>query len=61
MVVEEKSAEKKENKREIKTETQEEKGIGKDEKILSEQKNTTSLVLPCIDKLRDELSCAVRF
>ncbi|KAF2596007.1 hypothetical protein F2Q68_00011686 [Brassica cretica] len=30
-----------------------------DEKILPEEKNTTSVVLPCIDKLRDELSCAI--
>lgn len=59
VVVEEKSAEKKEKKRETKTETQEEKKNGKDEKILSEEKNSTSVVLPCIDKLRDELSCAV--
>ncbi|KFK33656.1 hypothetical protein AALP_AA5G042300 [Arabis alpina] len=47
---EEKSAEK---KRETKTETKEEK------KVLEEKKNSTSVVLPCIDKLRDELSCAI--
>ncbi|CAN8266234.1 unnamed protein product [Cochlearia groenlandica] len=48
---EEKSAEKKKKK---KTETLEE-----EEKILSEKKNSTEIVLPCIDKLRDELSCAI--
>lgn len=59
MIVEEKSAEKKKKKREMETETQEEKKkIDRDEKISSEQ-NSTSVVLPCIDKLRDELSCAV--
>ncbi|KAL1193577.1 hypothetical protein V5N11_022383 [Cardamine amara subsp. amara] len=50
---EERSAEKKKKKREI-----EEKRIGNDEKKLSEQ-NSDSVVLPCIDKLRDELSCAI--
>lgn len=59
MVVEEKSAEKKKKKREMETETQDEKKkIDKDEKNLSEQ-NPIPVVLPCIDKLRDELSCAV--
>ncbi|ESQ32737.1 hypothetical protein EUTSA_v10003629mg [Eutrema salsugineum] len=57
---EEKSAEKKNKKnRETKADTQEEKRVEKDEKILSEEKNATSVVLPCIDKLRDELSCAI--
>ncbi|KAJ4888254.1 zinc finger (C3HC4-type RING finger) family protein [Raphanus sativus] len=57
---EEKSAEKKNRKnKETKTETKEEKRAEKDEKMLSEQKNSTSVVLPCIDKLRDELSCAI--
>ncbi|KAJ0266058.1 hypothetical protein HA466_0001200 [Hirschfeldia incana] len=27
--------------------------------MLPEKKNSTSVVLPCIDKLRDELSCAI--
>ncbi|KAG7558959.1 Nucleotide-diphospho-sugar transferase [Arabidopsis thaliana x Arabidopsis arenosa] len=53
---EEKSAEK---KKKMDTETQEEKKkIDKDEKNLSEQ-NPIPVVLPCIDKLRDELSCAI--
>jgi hypothetical protein len=51
---EEKSAEKKKKKREMETETKEEKKIDKDEKSLSDH-----VVLPCIDKLRDELSCAI--
>ena len=61
MVSEERSAEKKNRKnKETKSETKEEKRAEKDEKILPEEKNTTSVALPCIDKLRDELSCAVR-
>uniref|UniRef100_A0A0D3AW65 RING-type E3 ubiquitin transferase n=2 Tax=Brassica oleracea var. oleracea TaxID=109376 RepID=A0A0D3AW65_BRAOL len=57
---EEKSAEKKKRKnKETKPETKEEKKAEEDEKILPEEKNTTSVVLPCIDKLRDELSCAI--
>ncbi|EOA23158.1 hypothetical protein CARUB_v10016661mg [Capsella rubella] len=55
---EEKSAEKKKKKREMEAEKQEEKKIDKDEKIFSEQ-NSIPVVLPCIDKLRDELSCAI--
>ncbi|KAH0860702.1 hypothetical protein HID58_088963 [Brassica napus] len=57
---EERSAEKKNRKnKETKSETKEEKRAEKDEKILPEEKNTTSVALPCIDKLRDELSCAI--
>ncbi|KAJ0230114.1 hypothetical protein HA466_0310680 [Hirschfeldia incana] len=57
---EERSAEKKNRKnKETITETKEEKRAEKDEKMLPEQKNSTSVVLPCIDKLRDELSCAI--
>ncbi|KAL0682379.1 hypothetical protein Bca4012_049226 [Brassica carinata] len=57
---EERSAEKKKRKnKETKSETKEEKRAEKDEKILPEEKNTTSVALPCIDKLRDELSCAI--
>ncbi|CAH8353166.1 unnamed protein product [Eruca vesicaria subsp. sativa] len=57
---EERSAEKKNKKnKETKTETKEEKSAEKDEKMLPEQKNSASVVLPCIDKLRDELSCAI--
>lgn len=60
LVSEERSAEKKKRKnKETKAETKEEKKVEKDEKILPEEKNTTSAALPCIDKLRDELSCAV--
>ncbi|KAH0896977.1 hypothetical protein HID58_046545 [Brassica napus] len=56
----ERSAEKKKKKnKETKSETKEEKRAEKDEKILPEEKNTTSVALPCIDKLRDELSCAI--
>ncbi|CAF2106932.1 unnamed protein product [Brassica oleracea var. botrytis] len=58
--LEERSAEKKKRKnKETKSETKEEKRAEKDEKILPEEKNTTSVALPCIDKLRDELSCAI--
>ncbi|WZZ91088.1 hypothetical protein YC2023_119667 [Brassica napus] len=54
-VPEERSAEKKNRKnKETKSETKEEKRAEKDEKILPEEKNTTSVALPCIDKLRDE-------
>ncbi|CAA7046559.1 unnamed protein product [Microthlaspi erraticum] len=57
---EEKSAEKKKKKKEVKGETQEEEmRKGKEEKIISEQKSSPPVVLPCIDKLRDELSCAI--
>ncbi|KAH0899648.1 hypothetical protein HID58_049216 [Brassica napus] len=57
---EEKSAEKKKRKnKETKTETKEEKKAETDEKILPDEKNSTSAALPCIDKLRDELSCAI--
>lgn len=45
--------------KEIKTETKEEKKAEKDGQMLPEKKNSTSIVLLCIDKLRDELSCAV--
>ncbi|XP_010425482.1 PREDICTED: glycosyltransferase family 92 protein RCOM_0530710-like [Camelina sativa] len=56
---EERSAEKKKKKKkEIEADKQEEKKIVKDDKIPSEQ-NSTSVLLPCIDKLRDELSCAI--
>ncbi|CAN6850997.1 unnamed protein product, partial [Brassica oleracea] len=55
LVSEERSAEKKKRKnKETKSETKEEKRAEKDEKILPEEKNTTSVALPCIDKLRDE-------
>uniref|UniRef100_A0A0D3AMT5 RING-type E3 ubiquitin transferase n=1 Tax=Brassica oleracea var. oleracea TaxID=109376 RepID=A0A0D3AMT5_BRAOL len=57
---EERSAEKKKSKnKETKSETKEEKRAEKDEKILPEEKNTTSVALSCIDKFRDELSCAI--
>ncbi|KAH0897410.1 hypothetical protein HID58_046978 [Brassica napus] len=57
---EERSAKKKKRKnKETKSETKEEKRAEKDEKILPEEKNTTSVALPCINKLRDELSCAI--
>lgn len=31
------------------------------ENKLTEKNSTTASALPCIDKLREELSCAVRF
>ncbi|CDY48356.1 BnaCnng16180D [Brassica napus] len=50
---------KKRKNKETKTETKEEKKAETDEKILPDEKNSTSAALPCIDKLRDELSCAI--